>query len=105
MNKIKRFSFIFICILFFSCKSSQIEKKEIVETKNKKTAESKSSAERIIEIEKVEDEPKSENLDRQSVYKNLSGIRFDSVRYGYDRDVVINDASAFVKKGDFRKKK
>lgn len=59
------------------------------------------SAERIIEIENVEDEPKSEKLDRQSVYKNLSGIRFDSVRYGYDRDVVINDASAFVKKGDF----
>ena len=31
MNKVKRFSFIFLCILFFSCKSSQIEKKEVVE--------------------------------------------------------------------------
>ena len=31
LNKVKRFSFIFLCILFFSCKSSQIEKKEVVE--------------------------------------------------------------------------
>ena len=50
LNKVKRFSFIFLCILFFSCKSSQIEKKEVVE--QKKQIENQIETEKSTTIQK-----------------------------------------------------
>lgn len=52
LNKVKRFSFIFLCILFFSCKSSQIEKKEVVEQKKQIETENQIETEKSTTIQK-----------------------------------------------------
>ena len=52
MNKVKRFSFIFLCILFFSCKSSQIEKKEVVEPQKQLETKTQKETEKSTTIQK-----------------------------------------------------
>ena len=52
LNKVKRFSFIFLCILFLSCKSSQIEKKEVVEQKKQIETETQKETEKSTTIQK-----------------------------------------------------
>lgn len=59
------------------------------------------SAERLMEIEDVEEEPKGEYVDRDKVYNDLKGICIENLDFTYDRDVVLKDANLYVKKGDF----
>ncbi len=60
------------------------------------------SAERLMEIEDVENEPISEiDIDGNALYADMDSIVFDNVTFTYDRDTVLNGASAVINKGDF----
>ena len=60
------------------------------------------SAERLMEIEDVEDEPTSKPIsDINALYRDMKSIVLDGVTFSYDRDKVLNCASAVVNKGDF----
>ena len=60
------------------------------------------SAERIMEFEEIEDEKtiNDENLDIESIYKNLTSIKFDNITFKYDRDLIFDDTSLTIEKGD-----
>ncbi len=59
------------------------------------------SAERIIEMEQVENEPEIQSIDRKKTYDKLKGIVVDGVDFTYDRDSVLKGASIYIEKGDF----
>ncbi len=61
------------------------------------------SAERLMEIERIDNEPEGneKDIDPQSAYEKLKYIDFNNITFKYDRDVVLNDASLKVNKGDF----
>ncbi|WP_294835588.1 ABC transporter ATP-binding protein [uncultured Eubacterium sp.] len=61
------------------------------------------SAERIIELDNVKDEIEKNNqdIDVISTYDKLKCIEFSNITFGYDRDVILNDTSLTVNKGDF----
>ena len=59
------------------------------------------SAERLIEIEDIENEDLSPSIDRDSLYAKMRSINVDNVTFTYDRDVVLKNASAYIEKGDF----
>ncbi len=60
------------------------------------------SAERIIELEELEDEPKliSGDLDYTEIYDNLESIEFKDITFSYDRELIFEDTSLTVNKGD-----
>ena len=59
------------------------------------------SAERVIELEKVEDEGSFNYVDATSTYKNLYSINFENVAFGYDGENVISDMNVCIRKGEF----
>lgn len=61
------------------------------------------SAERIIELDniKCELEKNNQDIDVKSTYESLNSIEFRDITFGYDRDVILNDTSLTVNKGDF----
>ncbi len=59
------------------------------------------SAERIMEIEQIEDEPKHNQIDRKEVYDKLKGISIENAVFTYDRDKVLNGGSTYINKGEF----
>ncbi|MBR2505124.1 MAG: ABC transporter ATP-binding protein [Elusimicrobiaceae bacterium] len=59
------------------------------------------SAERIIEIEEIEEELTTCDFDREGVYSSMRGILIDNVDFTYDRDKVLSGASVYINKGDF----
>ena len=59
------------------------------------------SAERIIEIEEIEDEPVSSYVNRDELYGKMTGIKVSGVDFTYGRDMVQTDANLFINKGDF----
>ncbi|MBE5737011.1 MAG: ABC transporter ATP-binding protein [Clostridiales bacterium] len=59
------------------------------------------SAERIMEIEEVEEEPKAIKINKEAVYKKMNGIAIENVSFTYDRDKVLDNASIYINKGDF----
>lgn len=59
-----------------------------------------SSAERLMELEDIEKEDLSNYLD-SNVYDRLLGINLTNVSFFYDRDMVLKDASTYIKKGEF----
>lgn len=61
------------------------------------------SAERIIELDNVKDEIEKNNqdIDVTSTYDKLKCIEFSNITFGYDRDVILDDTSLTVNKGDF----
>jgi len=60
------------------------------------------SAERIIELESLDDEPviNDENLNVKELYKNLDSIEFENITFSYDRDEIFEDTSLSINKGD-----
>lgn len=60
------------------------------------------SAERIIELEELDDEPviNDENLDVNKLYENLETIEFKNITFSYDRDEIFDDTSLSISKGD-----
>ena len=61
------------------------------------------SAERIIEIEDYDDELEvNEDIDKPyEVYSKLKTIDFEHITFKYNRDLVFDDASISINKGDF----
>lgn len=59
------------------------------------------SAERLMEIENLQDEPMKKRLDFTEIYKGTKGITFDKVSFAYDRDKVLDETSLRIDKGDF----
>ena len=59
------------------------------------------SAERIMEIEEVEEEPRAIKINKEAVYKKMNGIAIENVSFTYDRDKVLDNASIYINKGDF----
>ncbi len=59
------------------------------------------SAERLIEIEKIENENKKKYLDAQSTYEKLKGIRVKDLTFTYDRDKILSNTSIYINKKDF----
>ncbi len=60
------------------------------------------SAERIIELEELDDEPviNDENLDVNKLYENLETIEFKNITFSYGRDEIFDDTSLSISKGD-----
>ncbi|MCD7796353.1 MAG: ABC transporter ATP-binding protein/permease [Clostridiales bacterium] len=61
------------------------------------------SAERLIELDEIEDEENinAENIDLDKVYSNLKKIEFENISFSYDRDIILDNTSFTVEKGDF----
>ena len=59
------------------------------------------SAERLIEIEQIEEEKQSEPIVVKDAYEKLKGIYVNDVEFTYDRDKVLKGASTYINKGDF----
>ena len=59
------------------------------------------SAERIMEIEEIENEPEFNQIDRENVYDKLKGIAIENATFTYDRDKVLNGGSVYINKGEF----
>ena len=61
------------------------------------------SAERLMEIDSLPDET-SENSAIQNpleVYKTLESINFNDISFAYDRDIILDNTSLKINKGDF----
>lgn len=60
------------------------------------------SAERIIEFEELDDEPtlSGGDLDYTEIYENLKSIEFKDITFSYDRELIFEDTSLTVNKGD-----
>lgn len=60
------------------------------------------SAERIIELENIDDEPviNEGNLNVSELYDELESIEFDNISFKYDRDEIFENTSLTVEKGD-----
>lgn len=61
------------------------------------------SAERIIELDKINDEFEYNNSDINATdtYDKLKSINFEKITFGYDRDVILDNTSLRIDKGDF----
>ena len=60
------------------------------------------SAERIMEIENLPDEPEiNGEKDPEQLYSEMQAICFDSISFAFDRDTVLDNASLCVNKGEF----
>ena len=59
------------------------------------------SAERIMDIEQIEDEPKVVELNRAEIYDKLKGIAIENATFTYDREKVLNGGTVYINKGEF----
>ncbi len=61
------------------------------------------SAERIMEIEELDSEKGEdiEKIDPTDTYDKLVSLVFENISFGYDRDIVLENTSLEIKKGDF----
>lgn len=61
------------------------------------------SAERLMEIENLPDEEEDNkaDIDVPKIYRELSAMNFDNISFRYDRDIILDDTSLKVSKGDF----
>lgn len=60
------------------------------------------SVERVMEIEDIETEEKSqEMMEVSEFYKNFKEARFEDIQFNYGREVVLEQGNALLKKGDF----
>lgn len=59
------------------------------------------SAERLIELENIEDEPFTEQqLTTDELYNNMISLNFDNVTFSYKDDTILENASAVINKGE-----
>lgn len=61
------------------------------------------SAERIMELDNLADEVdlNSRDYDRNKIYSSLKSICFKDISFKYDRDMILDDTSLSIAKGDF----
>ena len=59
------------------------------------------SAERLIELENIEDETFTEQqITTDELYNNMISLNFDNITFSYKDDAVLEDASAVINKGE-----
>lgn len=60
------------------------------------------SAERIMEIENLPEETElHSDVDVNRLYQDMDAICFDDISFRFDRDVVLDDTSLIINKGEF----
>lgn len=61
------------------------------------------SAERIMELDNLPDEIdyNSNDCDRNKIYSSLKAIEFENISFKYDRDIILDNTSLTIEKGDF----
>ncbi len=60
------------------------------------------SAERILEIENLPDEQElNSDIDISDLYREMDSICFEDISFSFDRDIVLDDTSLTIDKGDF----
>ncbi len=61
------------------------------------------SAERMIELEKLPDEPvmNLQEINITSIYSNMSSIRLENISFHYNRDKIFEHVDFSINKGDF----
>lgn len=59
------------------------------------------SAERLMEIEEIEEEQLNKVVDGKSYYKKMQSINISNVTFGYEKSAVLKNASLTINKGDF----
>lgn len=60
------------------------------------------SAERILEIEDLPEEQElNSDVDTDLLYREMDKIRFDNISFAFDRDIVLEDTSLTISKGEF----
>ncbi len=61
------------------------------------------SAERLMEIDNLPDEAdvNSAEFDREKLYADLNAISFKNISFKYDRDIILDNTSFEINKGDF----
>ncbi len=59
------------------------------------------SAERLMEIEDVEEEEQKQFVDKKELYSKMQSICIENVAFSYGRDSILKDASLVINKGDF----
>ena len=58
------------------------------------------SAERLMEIEDIENEANIIDRDRKEIYSSMKGIALSNVQFSYDRDKVLENVNLYINKGD-----
>ena len=59
------------------------------------------SAERLMELEAIQGDPEPMDEDPASVYEKMDSIAAQDLRFSYDRDQILKDASFVLPKGSF----
>lgn len=59
------------------------------------------SAERLIEIEKLENDDEEKDLDVNKLYEELKGISIENLTFEYNRDKIFENADVSIDKGSF----
>ncbi|MBQ3264767.1 MAG: ABC transporter ATP-binding protein [Ruminococcus sp.] len=60
------------------------------------------SAERILEIENMPAEQElHSNVDTDELYRDMDAICFDDISFAFDRDIILENTSLTIKKGEF----
>lgn len=61
------------------------------------------SAERLMEIDAIADEVQANDkqIDVEKTYASLKAIAFDGISFRYDRDIIFDNTSFTLEKGDF----
>lgn len=59
------------------------------------------SGERLMEICSIPDEECSENIDVEETYNLMKSISLQNISFGYDRELVLDNTSLQINKGDF----
>ncbi len=60
------------------------------------------SAERLMEFEEMDDEPivNNDNINFEEIYENLDTIEFNNITFRYDRELIFDNTSLTIDKGD-----
>ena len=61
------------------------------------------SAERIMELDDLQNEKEinKKEINVLDTYKNLNSVEFENISFKYDRDIILDNTSLSIKKGDF----
>ncbi|MBR2133761.1 MAG: ABC transporter ATP-binding protein [Eubacterium sp.] len=61
------------------------------------------SAERLMELDSIDDEfdLNKKAIDKYEVYNSLKRIEFENISFKYDRDIILDNTSFTMNKGDF----
>ena len=59
------------------------------------------SAERLMELEALDSQPREAFEDPQRVYQSISAVSAKNLTFSYDRDLILKDATLHIPKGSF----